>query len=482
MAERQIIVASNRGPVSFTRNETGELSMRPGVGGLVTALSGALGVCGGLWVASAMTDEDREGAARGRAEVATDREGFGVRYLALDAQTFDRFYNGVSNRILWFLHHALWNTPVAPLFDDVTRRDWESYREVNGVFADALDEEGRTMPSSPAFLVQDYHLALVPALLRHRQPEASIAHFSHTPFAGPGYFRILPEDLRHDLLTGMLGADVLGFQAVAWAENFLLSCRELPGARVDFRRRIVRWQGRQVRVRVYPISIDEQGLMDQARSEAVAEAAREVARWLGGARLILRVDRAEPAKNILRGFLAFELFLRRHPEWRGRVRFLSLANPSREDLPEYRAYIDRCIDEAARVNRELGGPAWQPIELSIQDDHHRALAAFGLYDVLVVNPLFDGMNLVAKEGPAVNRRDGVLILSRNAGAFAELGRHAIDVNPFDVGATADAIASALDMDPVERKRRARGLRRAVRRNPIDRWVRAQLADLGRPQS
>jgi trehalose 6-phosphate synthase len=482
VAERQIIVASNRGPVSFAPDESGGLAMRRGVGGLVTALSGALGVYGGLWVASAMSDEDREGGAMAPVELATDRQKFGVRHLAFDSQTFDRFYNGISNRILWFMHHSLWDTPTAPVFDDETRRDWEAYREVNAAFAAALEEEGSKMPSSPAYLVQDYHLALVPAMLRERQPAASIAHFSHTPFAGPGYFTILPEALRGDLLSGMLGADVLGFQAAVWAENFLLSCRSMPEARVDLRRRIVRWQGREVRIGVYPISIDEEGLSAQARSEAVDKAAREMTGWLGGARLILRVDRAEPAKNLLRGFLAFEAFLRRHPEWRGRVRFLSLANPSRVDLPEYLDYMDRCRSEVDRVNRELGEPAWQPIELSLRDDHPRALAAFGLYDVLVVNPLFDGMNLVAKEGPALNGRDGVLILSENAGAFAELGRHALGVNPFDVAATAEAIAVALEMDPLERKRRARGLRRAVRRNPIDRWVRAQLADLDRAQS
>jgi trehalose 6-phosphate synthase len=482
VAERRIIIASNRGPVSFVREESGKLVPHRGMGGLVTALTGALELCGGLWVASAMTEEDRELAAAGRMELATGRHPYGVRYLTFDPQKFDLFYNGIANRVLWFVHHYLWDIPVSPRFGDETAQAWDAYREVNALFAAALHQEGAAMPSAPVFLVQDYHLALVPALLRDRQPEARISHFTHTPFAGPGYFRILPNALRGELLSGLLGADVLGFQARAWADNFLLSCRSLPGARVDLRRRVVRWQDRVVRVRVYPISIDAEGLEALARSDSVARARRSVTDYRSDGKLILRVDRGEPSKNIIRGFMAYEAFLRHHREWRGKVRFLALANPSRMELPEYRAYIEACMQEVARINAELGHRDWQPVEFSLEDDYPRALAAYEQYDVLLVNPVFDGMNLVAKEGSALNRRNGVLVLSENAGAFAELGRHALGVNPFDVGATAEAIATALAMDPGERARRARGLRASVRRNPLDRWVRSQLADLEQAHS
>jgi trehalose 6-phosphate synthase len=452
------------------------------VGGLATALSAALDLCGGLWVSSAMSEEDRARASRGRIDLPDEDRNYGLRYLSFDPETFDRFYNGVSNRVLWFLHHYLWETPVMPRFDDQTRLAWDGYREVNRGFAEALAEEGGAMASPPAYLIQDYHLVLVPAMLRQLDPDARIAHFSHTPFAGPNYFRILPGPMREELLAGLLGADVLGFQTTMWAENFLLSCRSLPGARVDLRRRAVAWRGRRTAVRVYPISIDAERLKEEARSDEVRGARRRLAEWLGDARMILRVDRAEPSKNLLRGFLAFGAFLRRHPMWRRRVRFLALANPSRGDLPEYRAYVERCQDEVARLNRELGEPGWEPIEFSLVDDHPRALAAYELYDVLLVNAVFDGMNLVAKEGPALNRQSGVLILSENAGAHAELGRHALGVNPFDVDATADAFAAALDMAPAERARRARNLRSTVRRNRVDRWVRSQLDDLHRAHS
>jgi trehalose 6-phosphate synthase len=331
-----------------------------------------------------------------------------------------------------------------------------------------------------AYLIQDYHLALVPALLRSLLPGARIAHFSHIPFADPTYFRILPDQMRGALLSGYLGADVVGFHTKRWAESFLLNCRGHPGARVDLGRRRVRWENREVRVGVYPISIDVEDVQAQSRSARAMGATRRLEAWLGTARLVLRVDRTELSKNILRGLEAYEAFLKRRPGWRRRVRYLALLNPSRENLPEYKAYLRRCLRVARRINDMLGEPGWEPVRVSVRDDYSMALAAYGLYDVLVVNPVFDGMNLVAKEGPLLNRRDGVLILSENAGAFAELGDHAIAVNPFDISQGAEAIASALQMKPGERARRAAALRQAVLANRLEAWVGRQLADLGRP--
>lgn len=472
----RVVVASNRGPVTFAPDEAGRPLARRGVGGLVSALTGALQRTGGLWVAAAMSDLDRELAARGRLDVGELGWNFGVRSLVFDPETYDRFYNGISNRVLWFLHHYLWDVPRAPSFGPGEREAWEAYREVNRAFARALAEEGSAPEGPPAYLVQDYHLSLVPAALRELLPEASVAHFFHIPFADPTYVRLLPTAVRRELLAGMLGADVLGFHTERWARNFL-GCCEAEGIGVDRRRRTVSWQGREVRVRPYPLGADVEGLQAAAASEEARAALADLEAWRGEARLVLRVDRAELSKNILRGFLAFELFLLRHPQWRGRVRFLALLNPSRGDLEEYAAYVEQCLAVAERVNRELGSEGWQPLEVSLKDDFPRAVAAYQLYDVLLVNPVFDGMNLVAKEGPVLNRRDGVLVLSENAGAFDEVGRYAVRVNPFDVLETAEAIAAALEMGRDERARRARALRRAVRRNPLERWVEAQLADL-----
>jgi len=477
VTDRQIVVASNRGPVAFVREPGGQVVARRGGGGLVSALSGALQASGGLWIAGAMSPGDRERAGRIHFDPAVGAAGHGLRYLSFDPRVYDRYYNGISNRVLWFVHHALWDLPRAPRWDRATDRAWAAYRRVNEAFADALAEEGAPSKAEPAYLVQDYHLSLVPALLRARRPDARIAHFSHIPFAGPEYFRTLPAAMRTEVLSGLLGADVVGFHSERWAENFMRCCRELPGATVNLRGRYVRWQRRRVLVRLYPISVDPAALKEQAASKEVAAAERRIGRWLGGARLVLRVDRTDLSKNILRGFLAFEELLQGNRRWRGRVKHLALLNPSRENVPEYRGYVKDCLQTADRINAELGDERWQPIRVHVQDDYSSALAGFGIYDVLLVNPVRDGMNLVAKEGAVLNTRDGVVVLSENAGAFPELRSHVLAVNPFDVGATAQAMATALNMDPDERGRRAVGTREAVIRNRLEDWVPSQVADL-----
>jgi trehalose 6-phosphate synthase len=475
---RRILVASNRGPLSFARDESGEVVANRGIGGLVTALSGALQLSGGLWIASAMTDEDRKEVASGRLEEAASEAHHDLRYLSFDPGDYDAFYNGISNRILWFLHHMLWDIPRAPRFDDATRLAWDAYERINRAFAEALAQEGGDS-NDVAYLVQDYHLALVPAMLRTLRPRAHIAHFSHIPFADAGYLRILPGPMRTALVEGLLGADVIGFQAHTWASNFLRSCQAYTDTRVDLGSQTIHWQGRKVRIGVYPISIDVETLRKDSVGDHVTRAGRTVARWRGDRKLLLRVDRAELSKNILRGFDAYESFLSERSEWRDRVVFLALLNPSRTNIPEYQVYMKEVRAAARRINARFGRKGWQPVRLSIRDDFATTMAAYSVYDALLVNPVFDGMNLVAKEGPVLNERDGVLILSENAGAFEELGRHALAIDPFDVRQTADAIGAALDMDEGERSRQAAGLRESIEANRLDKWVQAQLEDLER---
>ncbi|HWO69591.1 MAG TPA: trehalose-6-phosphate synthase [Actinomycetota bacterium] len=483
MTDRQapVVIASNRGPVAFEPDERGVLRPHRGSGGLVTALIGAMQRTGGHWLAAAMTDGDREIARRegGRMTIEGEAGPIHLRFLALDPELYDRYYNGVANGMLWFVHHYLWDTVRSPVFDEETEENWQAYVEVNRRFAEALAEEGDRAPAEPVYLVQDYHLCLVPRFLRDLRPGALIAHFSHTPMAGPTYLRILPIRMREALLRGLLGADVLGFHSPAWAENFLMSARGVSGVRVDLPRSRITLEGREVAVRVHPISIDAGAIRRAAATPEVQALRRDLLRWRGDAQLLLRVDRLELTKNIVRGFLAFGEFLRRWPEWRGRVRFLALLSPSRQELPEYRAYADECLAEAERVNRTFGTSGWTPVEVRLRDDYLGAIAAYGLYDVLLVNPVFDGMNLVAMEGPIANRRHGVLVLSRNAGAFGRLGRYALGVNPFDVRETAERIAEALALPEHERRRRARGLSRLVLANPPERWVGGQLEDLER---
>jgi trehalose 6-phosphate synthase len=468
--ESPLVVASNRGPLSYVQ-EGDKLQVERGSGGLVTALAGVLFEADATWVAAAMTDRDRLLAAG--TGVPGDGRGR-MRFLDIPAEHYDNYYNGISNGVLWFAHHYLWDVVRHPVFGRATVPLWQSYRQVNQLFADGLDDESSR---GPVFLVQDYHLALVPGLLRKRRPDAKIAHFSHTPFAGPTYFQLLPAEMRHELLMGMLGADVLGFQAEQWAENFLMCARELPGARVDLRRRRVSVDGRRVLVRTYPVALDPGPLREAAASPEARAFRQEIVERRGDRKLLLRVDRFELSKNIERGFLAFGDFLDQAPQWRGRVKFLALLPPSRTSIPEYREYAKRCFAAAASVNRAHGGKAWTPIDLVDEESYPRAVSAYGLYDVLLVNPVFDGMNLVAMEGPLVNRQRGALVLSRNAGAWARLGRHALGVNPFDVGETADAIRTALEMPADERARRQRGLVRQVLAHSPARWLHSQLRDL-----
>ncbi len=476
---RPVVIASNRGPVAHEVSPDGEVVQRRGGGGLVTGLTGALQMTSGLWVAAAMTEGDRAVAGaspEGRIEVLTEDAKYNVRYLAIEPERFANYYDVISNQVLWFAHHLLFDVVHTPSFGAQTVRAWEDYVAVNRAFADTLAAEGDG-EASPAYLIQDYHLCLVPEMLRRRRPDALIAHFSHTPFAGPRYFWILPTAMAEAILRGLLAADVLGFHSETWAENFLVSCRNLRGATVDLRRRRVELEGHRTVVRVRPIGIDADAISAQAATAEVRAVRRELLRWRGDARMVLRVDRTELSKNILRGFVAFETFLRERPSWVGRVRFLALLNPSRREIPAYRTYTEECLQAAERINRELGGDGPPPIEVVVRDDYPRALAAYGMYDALIVNPVFDGMNLVALEGPVVNRNAGAVILSRNAGAFSLIGRHTVGVNPFDVGETAAALETALAMPREERSRRARAIRSAVWRNPPARWVSRQLEDL-----
>jgi len=480
VSDRRILVASNRGPVTFAPGRQGELEPHRGAGGLVTALTAAVQATGGLWVASAMGEHDRraaEATPNGRMDVVLEDAKHALRLLTPDPEAYDRYYNAVSNQVLWFLHHDLWDTPHVPSFDAATREDWRAYRSVNELFAEALAEEADRTPAD--VLVQDYHLSLVPAALRSLAPHARIGYFHHIPFAGPIELSLFPRWMRTELVEGLLGADLVGFQSLRWADTFLAACRDVEGATVDARRRTVRWEDRVVHVGVYPITVEAGSLRELAGSPEVTDKRRMLERSLQGRKMLLRVDRTELSKNILRGFRAYEIFLRAYPGWRARVTFVALLNPSRQRLPAYHAYLEECRQLAGRINETFGEPGWQPVDLRVDDDFDEVVAAYTMYDALLVNPILDGMNLVAKEGPLLNERQGVLLLSRTAGAFAEMGKHALALDPLDVAATADAINAALRLPPAERSRRAAGLRRAAETGSPASWVERQLGDLDR---
>ncbi|GAA2913690.1 trehalose-6-phosphate synthase [Streptosporangium fragile] len=467
-----ILVASNRGPVSFTLSEEGALSMRRGGGGLVSGLSEVAKDLNMLWVCAALSDGDRS-AVRQAPGGRLDHAGYdtgALRMLDIPPATFHRAYNAVANSTLWFVNHLLYDTPNRPHFDARFRREWESYRTYNEAFAMALAEEAA---HGARVLVQDYHLSLAPTMLRGERPDVRIAHFSHTPWAPPEYFSLLPDDVGTELLEGILGADHAGFLTARWGGAFMDCCETLLGARVDRGERTVTYAGRTTRIGVHSLGVDGKALWARASEPDVESHMAALRDQVGDRRLIVRIDRTELSKNIVRGLTAYREFLATHPEWHGRVTHLAFAYPSRHDLPEYREYtaaVQRCAQE---IEDEYATEDWDPLILNVNDDYPRSLAAYRLADVLLVNPIRDGMNLVAKEGPILSPTS-VLVLSREAGAAAELGEHALTVNPYDVSATAAALHEGLTMSEAERARRGALLAAAATALPPHRWFADQL--------
>ena len=478
-ARRKLIVVSNRGPVSYRRGDGGERIEQRGQGGLVTALRPLVAHHDVTWVASAMTDEDRAVAAEagGSALVVTGRTGetYRLRLVTHDHQTFDRFYNRFANPTLWFLQHYLWNLIEEPVNDQRLHDAWSSYGTANESFAAAVLEDLDREPDTAVWF-HDYHLYLAPRLVRRARPDALLSHFVHIPWPGPDYWTILPEPVRVAIHDGLLANDVVGFHTDRWRENFLFSAARILGAEVDHELGAVEHDGRRTLVTARAISVDPAEFEELADSEEVRERERGLEE-ISGERLIVRVDRTDPSKNVVRGFQAFELYLERHPDASGRVTMLALLDPSRQNIPHYAAYLQEIQSVVRTVNRRFGSDAWQPIVLVVQDDFPRSIAAYKRYDVLFVNAIFDGMNLVAKEAPLVNERDGVLLLSENTGAHDELAQWSLVINPFDVVGQAEAIHAALELSPAERRARIEAIRAHVREHDIESWLSAQLADL-----
>jgi trehalose 6-phosphate synthase len=478
---RKLILVSNRGPVTF-RREHGERVLRRGGGGLVTALRSLVVDHDVTWIASAMTDEDRAVAAEsdGSAVEERSREGapYRLRLVAHDEHAYDWFYNVVSNPMLWFLQHYLWNLVYDPNIDPGLHRAWdEGYVPINAAFADAVLAELDAEPDSAVFF-HDYHLYLAPRMVRERRPETPLVHFVHVPWPQSDYWRVLPPPIRSAVHDGLLACDLVGFHTTRWRRNFLRSATDMLGADCDFEEGTADYEGRRTYVGSRPLSVDASEFDELAASQAVLALERELAERRPEF-LVLRVDRTDPSKNVVRGFRAFELFLDAHPELHRRVSMLALLDPSRQDIPEYAEYLGAIQRQARRVNDRFQQNGWTPIDLRIEDNFLETVAAYKQYDVLLVNAIFDGLNLVAKEAPLVNERDGVLVLSENAGSHEELGEWALSVNPFDVDGQAQAIHAALTMSREERRARLEAIRAHVRAHDVADWLEAQLADLDR---
>jgi len=475
---RSVIIASNRGPVTFQRGENGELTYERGTGGLVTALTGVIRDIDASWISCAMSEEDSEWS-EGFVHITDSEDDIYMKFTSPEKDAYEGYYNVIANPLLWFLHHSMWDVPYAPVINRDTWKAWnEGYMAVNEMFARTIIEQLATTPKPVLVMLQDYHLYLVAHYLRTRIPprqRPTILHFVHIPWPGPEYWGILPPEMRQAILEGMCASDVVGFQTNADALNFLRTCQSyLPRASVKYKVGRVWYRNHATHVRNFPISIDVESLFNFADSREVQTYQPEIAEMMGGNQLILRIDRIEPSKNIVRGFQAFEEMLEQHPEHREKVSFLALLVPSRLDVEEYQTYLDELMAAAGRVNANFGSTDWEPIRVLVGGNYPRAVAALKLYDVLLVNSIADGMNLVAKEGPIVNQRNGVLILSERTGAQEQLKSGATVISPCDVSATADAMHQALVMSAAQRQQRADLLRQLVESEDIRDWFCKQL--------
>jgi trehalose 6-phosphate synthase len=479
---RKLIVVSNRAPVSFARSEDGRRIIRRGGGGLVTALRGLISHHDVTWIASAMSEEDaaaaREAGAEALEQIADDGSPFRLRLIEHDAAAYDRFYNVFANPLLWFLQHYVWELAYTPVIDHGIYSAWaDGYVRVNRGFAEAVLAELEQEPEAAVFF-HDYHLYLAPRFVREQAPDATLSHFVHIPWPQRDYWNALPRPMRAAIHEGLLANDVVGVHTERWRLNLLRCASDIAGATCDFTEGVALHRGRQTLVTHHPISVDPAEFEELAESSAVLAAERDIVERRPE-KLILRVDRTDPSKNVVRGFRSFELYLEAHPEMHARVGMLALLDPSRQDIPEYSEYLGAIQREARRVNDRFQREGWTPIDLRIEDNLTQALAAYKQFDVLLVNAIFDGMNLVAKEAPLVNVRDGALVLSENAGAHEELGRWVVSVNPFDVAAQAEAIHRALELSPGERGARLAAIRAHIHEHDQSAWIAAQLADLDR---
>ena len=447
-SRRSLIVVSNRGPVTYDRDASGERIEKRGGGGLVTALRGLLEHHDVTWIASAITDEDRIVAEEGNGNVVL---------LAHDRHAYENYYNVVSNPMLWFVQHQLWARALRPEIDEHFHRAWRDYEQVNRGFAEAVVAQLDNNPGAAVFF-HDYQLYLAPSFVRSARPDAVLMHFVHVPW--PVDWTVLPPEMRRAVHESLLCNDVVAFHTERWARNFRASCAETTGG-----------CGR-THVTHHAISINTDEFDGLATSPKVlAEEEKIVARR--PEKLIVRVDRTDPSKNVVRGFRAFGALLDSHPEWRGRVRMLAFLDPSRQSIPEYVEYLAAVEQAVADVNARHD----DVIELRVADNFPQSVAAYKQFDVLLVNAVYDGMNLVAKEAPLVNTRDGVLVLSENAGAHEELGEWCVTVNPFDVWGQAEALHEALTLPEDERRRRLDAIRAHVRAHDVRAWIDGLLADL-----
>jgi len=454
-----ILLVANRLPLARHRGQ-----WRPSSGGLVTALTPVIDRVGGAWVG---WDEDAQGVPPRVEGLNCD-----LHAVALEPELVEGYYHGFTNRTLWPLFHDLVVQPV------IDRSWWRSYVTVTHRFADAVADVIEASPVRPTVWIQDYHLLMLPQLLRDRFPDLRVGVFLHIPFPAPELFARLP--WRESLLGGMLAADSVGFHTSQYRDNFLRTVqRVLPDATV-LGDSVMREDGRRVRALAHPISIDPEEFATLARAEETDVEVASLRAQFGDRKVLLGVDRLDYTKGIRHRLQAIELLLEQRPHLRGRFAFVQIAVPSRDDVEEYRRLRTQVETEVGRINGRFTEPGHDvPVHyLHRSIDRTRLAAYYRVADVMCVTPLKDGMNLVAKEFVTVRDAtdgDGVLVLSEFCGTAYEFGHDAVRCNPFDVEGLATLLEQALELEPADRRGRIARMAQVVRDNDIFRWVTDELA-------
>lgn len=477
---RRLILASNRGPIEYHITKNKRLRSRRGSGGVVTALSSLAKYVELDWIACAMGEGDRQAARRAQGErfkIPLADENLYLRFIVSPRNTYHQYYSVICNPLLWFLQHYMWSSSRTPNIDYTIHAAWyNGYVSVNQAFAQAIIDEAARSELPPIVILNDYHLYLVSDYIRRQMPDLVIQHFIHIPWPSPGYWQLLPSSMRETIHRSLCTTDIVGLQTGRYVLNFLHCCQAfIDEAEVDYRRQTVRINGHTVRVKAYPISIDVDGLKKMVSSTKLKEYEKRL-RPLCGEQTIVRVDRAEPSKNIIRGFRALDMLLERYPQFVGRVKFIAFLVPTRTHLKPYQRYTQDITQLIEAINNKYRTEDWHPIDFFYENNYVQAIAGMRLYDVLLVNAVIDGMNLVAKEGPTVNNRDGVLILSETVGACEQLGRNALTVSPTDLEGTMQALYTALSMPADERHKRATELKRSIEEEDITHWLWHLLQD------
>lgn len=481
LQDKEIIVASNRGPVVFKRDDSnGKIQLIRGAGGIVGSMIPFLKKTHGTWISSAIGEFDHymDDKYNGKVPIPLEDPEYYVQFIKTEEDIYNDFNGKFANPLLWFIHHSMWNPPYSPCADDELHQAWESYKYVNSRFAETIVEDINKSKKTPIVMLQDYHIYLTPQIIRKAHPDVLMTQFVHIPFPSPEIFRQLPDHMQIEILESVLTNNIIGFHIRRYMNNFLRTTKQiLPTASVDYISGDILYEGHTCHVRTYPISIDIKTLQNQGKTPQVADKMREVDEMIGNSKLIYRTDRADLSKNIIRGFQAYDLFLEKYPEWIEKVKFIATLMPSRQDIKIYREYTDNIKDTVNKINQKYATPNWEPIKYICRGDYDLVIALLKRYDVLLVNPILDGMNIVAKEGSVLNENNGALVLSTGAGCWEELKDGAICINPYDIRQTAESLNTALLMDDDSKTQLLHEARTAIEKNDLNKWVSHQLMDV-----